>query len=439
MTKLARLSDAELVERLKLYEACKRNIAQAARKMGIAPSSMSVSLAEARRRGLTANSKTVDMEAKLRTKLALATQELAARQRENDTAESIRKEIYALAAMTPDPPRWVSKKTKPGSPGVPMTVWSDWHWGERVTKSEVGGVNEFNRKIAWQRVRKLVEKTIDLCYGHMVKPDYPGIVVALAGDFITGAIHDDLAETNDGTVQQAVLDVTEALIWGISELADKFGAVFCPCVPGNHGRDTGKPRVKRAVFHSYEWNICCTLERHFRGDKRVQFMIPEEPDCLFTVAGHRYFLTHGDRLGTGGGDGIIGCLGPIARGTIKLGRQQAQIGRDFDTMVIGHYHQYVPRSEAIPVIVNGCLIGFNEYANLGLRARYSRPSQALWFTHPEHGVTAQWAIYLEPERKSITRKSDWVTWQQTQRRPRGRQQPPPRRGARAAAPRRRAA
>ena len=45
--------------------------------------------------------------------------------------------------------------------------------------------------------------------------------------------------------------------------------------------------------------------------------------------------------------------------------------------------------------IDKALIGFNEYARAPLRARYSRPSQSLWFQHPKHGITAKWEIFLE--------------------------------------------
>jgi transposase-like protein len=409
----ARLSDDEMVERLKVWEECKRNAATAAKVFGINPSAFRSSIRDAKNRGLSAKTKLQNTEAKLKTQLQLVKQELAETKRHNETVESIRKEIYGLAELTPDPPKWINpKSTKAGSPGTPIVVISDLHWGEKVSRIQVGGCNEYNRKIARERLAKLISKVIDLTINHMVNPTYPGIVCCLGGDMITGAIHDELAETNDGTVQQALLDCQEHLILAITRLADQFGKVFVPCVVGNHGRDTHKPRFKDSVFHSYEWNLYCQLERHFLRDKRVQFFIPGGSDAYFTVNGHRYLLTHGDKLGVAGGDGMIGILGPITRGRIKLGRQQAQVGRDFDTMIVCHYHTYVPRSEASHTIVNGCGIGYNEYAYEKLRAGYSRPTQALWFTHPEYGVTCQWPIYLEKEQKPIRAKKDWVNWDQ---------------------------
>ena len=191
-------------------------------------------------------------------------------------------------------------------------------------------------------------------------------------------------------------------------MAAKFGKAFDPCVVGNHGRSTKKMQMKQRVFTSHEWNIYCSLERYFRKSKHIQFMIPPEADAFFTVFGHRFMLTHGDSLGVKGGDGIIGALGPIMRGNLKTHRSEAEIDRDFDTMVIGHWHQYL----TLPgLIVNNSFKGYDEYARLGLRAPYSRPSQALWFTHPEHGITAHWQVYLEKLRTANT-DMKWLEWQE---------------------------
>lgn len=411
MTKLARLSDAELVERLKAYEE-HGSSTKAAPLFGCKSAAFRASIIEAKARGLTAKTKVVDEVEQLRSKLRKSEAELKSIVRDNITAADVRQRIYDLAAETPSPPAWLHKKPHVGMTGIPITIWSDWHWGETVFPEQVGGVNTFNREIAKARVTKLVDTTIELAKHHMVKPNYPGIVVALGGDMITGMIHDELRETNDGPLQVTLLEVQEVLISALTRMADEFGRVFVPCVVGNHGRGTLKPRAKNRVFDSYEWNLYCQLERWFKatGDDRVQFLIPAEADAHFAVYGHRFMLTHGDALGVKGGDGIIGALGPIARGTLKVGRSEAQLGRDFDTLLIGHWHIAVPRGDAIPVIVNGALKGYDEYARLFLRAPYSRPSQQLFFVNPKYGVTAQWTVYLEKQIASGD-SAEWLTWE----------------------------
>jgi predicted phosphodiesterase len=337
--------------------------------------------------------------------------ELRERVQLNDSAERIRKEILGLDAYSPDPPKWLDiKPSSTHAQNVPLLLLSDWHWGETVDRDQVAGMNAFNRKIAKQRVEILRNATLDLCMHHMTHPHYPGIVVCVAGDMITGAIHEDLRETNDGPVTLSVLEVEEQLIGLIQDFAEKFGRVFVPCVPGNHGRNTLKPRAKNRVFDSYEWLIYCHLERYFKNDERVHVFVPNEVDARFAIFGHRFFLTHGDCMGVKGGDGIIGSLGPIARGAIKIGRSEAQCGRDFDTALIGHYHTYIPRGDAVPVLANGSLIGYNEYARLMLRASPTRPTQALAFIHPKRGFTFQMPIYLDAKERA-TAKLPWCSWE----------------------------
>lgn len=403
-----KMTDAEIVQRMKVLEKHNNNATAAAMELGLSSGMMRQTRIEARARGLTAESPLVDEAAKLRVELQAAKVRIKELEREHDTAESVREHLFKLSARAPEPPTWIMKDGKPGSRGCPTTIWSDFHWGEVVKPEQVGGVNEFNRAIAIRRLKRLVNTTIDLSFNHMgrAKTEYPGIVVMLGGDMISGDIHEELMVTNDRTPFQAVNDLTDNLAAAIETIATKFGKVFVPCVVGNHGRNTKRMRMKDRIFTSFDWLTYCNLERHFAGSKHVQFLIPPGADAHFSVYGHRYMLTHGDSLGVKGGDGIIGSLGPIMRGAIKVGRSESHIGRDFDTLVMGHWHQYL----TLPgIIVNNALKGYDEFAHLALRASYSRPSQALWFTHPEHGITAHWQVYLEGQQFAQESK-DWIKW-----------------------------
>jgi hypothetical protein len=330
--------------------------------------------------------------------------------KENDTAEMIRREIWGLSEHTPAPPSWVSGKGgKIGQRGAPITIWSDWHYGEVVDPEQTGGINTYNKAIARKRAYRLFDTIVDLSLNHMgrANTEYPGIVVCLGGDMVGGDIHEELAWTNDRTSHQAVNDLTDIIAAGLEKMASAFGKVFCPVVVGNHGRSTKRLPMKNRVYTNYDWSIGCNLERYFRKDKRIAIHVPNEADCHFNSFGTRYLLTHGDSLGVKGGDGIIGALGPIMRGTIKLRNSEMQIGNDFDMVLMGHWHQllWLPGC-----IVNNSLKGYDEYTRLGLRAPASRPSQALWFNHPEHGITARWEVFLEGKEAVSTKNRDWITW-----------------------------
>jgi hypothetical protein len=402
-------------EAAKLYIKYNGNLDLIRGELHCQPKGLQDALRRAREQGLLPAEKSKhEKEAdKLTTKVKNLEAELAAIVRDNNTAASVREQIFGLAGMTADPPKWIYEpRTKRGNPEVPILFASDWHYGEVVNPDQVGGVNSFNREIGKERIKELAETTVDLAFKHTVHTNYPGIIVLLGGDMISGGIHDELRETNEGPINVTLLEVFEHMVAMLELLADKFGRVFVPCVVGNHGRQTLKPRAKHRVFENYEYVLYCMLERHFRNDPRIQFQIPAEADAHFAVYGHRYMLTHGDALGVKGGDGIIGALGPIARGTLKTARFQSQVGRDFDTLAIGHWHSYIPRSKAVPVVVNGALKGYDEYAQYMLRAPFSVASQAIWWHHPKYGITVQREIKLQEEPKSAAdRGAEWVSWE----------------------------
>ncbi len=157
--------------------------------------------------------------------------------------------------------------------------------------------------------------------------------------------------------------------------------------------------MKGRVFTSWEWNLYQGLARYFRGNSSIQFDIPEEADCYFDCMGTRFLWTHGDSLGVKGGDGIIGAIGPITRGMMKLMAAYDAIDKPVDHVVIGHWHQelWLPRGN-----VNNSLKGDDEFARLALRAQHSRPSQNLWFVHPEQGITARLSVFVDDDIKPRT-------------------------------------
>jgi predicted phosphodiesterase len=353
-----------------------------------------------------------DAEDILRAKnarIALLERELREVKRHNDTVEETRKVIYQIKEAPMNVPDWTVRLTAPKSSGIPIAPLGDIHWGQQIAAEQTGGMNTFNRAIAKIRLRRWTANVIDLCYNHMTHPHYPGIIVPLMGDIISGNIHEELRETNEGPVMVSVMEAQSEIARALTVLADHFKRVFVPCVVGNHGRNSIKPRFINRTHENYEWGIYMNLREYFKNDARFTFLIPDEPDAFFSVYGHRFMQTHGDTLGVKGGDGMIGALGPIARGNLKIGRAEKEIGRDFDTLLIGHWHAHQPAGAMLPVIVNGCVCGYDTYARLQLRVPFSRPTQMLVFVHPKYGLTAQWAVFLEGKRK-FAPAEEWVRW-----------------------------
>jgi hypothetical protein len=319
------------------------------------------------------------------------------------TDERIEREILGLREGSSEPPGWLleTQRAKKG-PGVPTLFATDWHWGERVEPSEIGGVNRYNVEIAHERARAFFTSAIDLLTNHMVCPEYPGIVLDLGGDMLSGDIHEELSQTNELESIPALLDLRGVLRWGISELRKRW-PVFVVGVTGNHPRQSPKPRAKRRNHTNFDWLLYKLLEGDFADDKEVAFQIPDGPDALYQVYGHRYLLTHGDQFR--GGDGMIGALGPIIRGDHKKRSRNGQIDQGYDTLVLGHWHQLIQMQR---LIVGGSLKGYDEYANAG-NFPYEPPRQALWVTHPDHGITLSMPVLVEKQKRTRAAAS-WVSW-----------------------------
>lgn len=303
----------------------------------------------------------------------------------------IQTEIMGLKAADLAAPSWLSRQTNKGKhfAGVPTFFASDWHWGERVRPAEIGGVNEYNTEIAVQRAQTFIDVGIELLTDHMTKATYDGVVFALGGDMVSGDIHDELAQTNEIESMPAVLQLTGVLADCIDRLQDQFGKVFVPCVTGNHGRTSRKVRMKRRNHTNFDWILYNFLAMHFKGNRNVTFQIPEGPDAYFRVYGTRYLLSHGDQFR--GGDGMIGPIGPIFRGDKKKRSRNVEIDMNYDVMMIGHFHQYMHLSQ---LIVNGSLKGYDEYAYAG-NFPYEPAQQAVWSTHPEHGITYRMPVFVQ--------------------------------------------
>lgn len=357
------------------------------------------------RRGVEAGLKP-GVEPKQAMELALAKadvkrleMELRKAQREKLDAEHIKREIIKLAAAPAAPPPWTLAPVRRSkdSPGVPTLFLSDFHWGEVVDPNQVGRVNSFNLAIARKRLKTTVEGAIHLAGIISPQMHYPGIVCPLGGDMVSGDIHEELMATNEIEIMPTVIDLRDNLITAIETLAEAFGKVFLPCVTGNHGRNTKKIRAKGRAFTSFDWLLYQMLAKQFERDARIQFLIPDGSDAHFKVFNHRYLLSHGDQFT--GGDGIIGAIGPIARGDHKKRSRDSQVGQDYDTMIVGHWHQHMQLRR---FIVNGSLKGYDEYAYTN-NFPFEPPAQAYWITHPQRGKTFSMPIYAErPQKVAVT-------------------------------------
>lgn len=289
-------------------------------------------------------------------------------------------------------PDWLKpKKSEVGSGnrGIPTLFLSDIHFDEHVYPGQVEGMNEYNHDIAVSRIRHTFLTTVDLLKNKLTNPKYDGIVCALGGDMLSGNIHEELAETNEQPILKSAMDLTDLLVEGISMLADEFGKVFVPCVTGNHGRLSPKKKHKNKVYDNYEWVIYQNIAKYFSNDERVVVNVSNSSDIHYDIYNVSFLLTHGDQFR--GGSGISGIFTPLMLGRSRKQQRAQAVRKNFDIMMLGHFHQYIHTEQ---LIVNGSIKGYDEFA-YDYNFSFEKPQQALFVVHPTHGVTFRMPIQCD--------------------------------------------
>lgn len=321
--------------------------------------------------------------------------------KELDT-EELRTFYLGLEPYKPKVPVWTTPKHPKHEHGCPTLFLSDFHWMEVVNPAEIFYCNKYNHEIAVQRLRRVIDTTIYLLKDKLrsqTKVPYPGIVVILGGDMVSGIIHPELQETNEAGPMEMMLDCADNVAASLRKLQRHFGKVWVVGVPGNHGRLTRKPMAKLNAVYNCDWGIYQMLERFLLDLKDdIIFNCPAARDLTYSVEGHRYRLTHGDQFR--GGDGMIGPLGPITRGDLKKRSMAMGLPGDdeeYDTLVLGHFHQlHMLHSR----IINGSLKGYDEYA-LSCSFGWEPAQQALWLTHRDYGPNHYMPVFAQDPKSDL--------------------------------------
>ncbi|WP_315743073.1 hypothetical protein [Bradyrhizobium sp. SZCCHNR1075] len=306
--------------------------------------------------------------------------------------EKLLEEVGGIRSLDVPKPEWLLKHgTGKRNRSVLSMLFTDLHMGEVIDPDEIMGLNAFNPAIAERRAQRFFQAACEIGPRWAADTKVEGMLLNLGGDLISGDIHEELRITNGLTSHEQVRAVVSILIAGIKLLLKVYRRIHVTSVPGNHARTTFKPTAKLYSKLSYDTLIAQMVADAFAGDARVTFQITPANDAIIPVLGYTAFLTHGDKMGTGGGQGFAGPLLPIVRGTKKVEAQQARAQRRPDIIMHGHYHH---SANPGPVFSNGAFPGYSEYGN-GLRASLELPQQWLFLIHETWGVRERAEIKLE--------------------------------------------
>jgi hypothetical protein len=262
------------------------------------------------------------------------------------------------------------------STAVAFALASDWHVEETVDPDSVNGLNEFNLKIAEQRIEKFFRTTVKLTEIERAGADIDTLVLWIGGDTLSGFLHDDLRETNELSPTQTLLWLQEQFAKGLATLRPYFQKILIPTSYGNHGRTTIKPRHATAAANSYEWLLYKILEARF-SDEQIQWQVSNSYHNLMTVFDKRIRFHHGDGLKYQGGIG--GLTIPVEKAISSWNKSPARADLD----IFGHWHTYQQNRNWVS---NGSLIGYNAYA-VSIKASYEPPAQTYFLFDKKRGRT----------------------------------------------------
>jgi hypothetical protein len=326
--------------------------------------------------------------------IAALRSELKKAQDDQLTNASVKKYIIGVQEQANPPLEWTlapSVSTKDNN--IPVLLLGDLHWGEVIKPSQVFNLNEYNMTIAAHRLKKLIENTIWLLRENLTKRNYPGFVLALNGDLVAGDIHEELSETNETSIMPIVVDTYQHLRVAIKTLADEFGRLFIPCCYGNHGRTNKKPQHKNQAYKNFDWLIYVLLEQWFEDDDRITFLVSDDDEIQYEVNGHIYRQTHGAQFR--GGNGFLGNIAPISRGSHKKRIASQSQNMTYDTLLLSHFHQIYWHRH---FVVSGSLPGYSEYG-ADLNFEYEPPQMIMWLTDPVYGKVNPMEVRCEDEKE----------------------------------------
>jgi transposase-like protein len=313
-------------------------------------------------------------------------------QKDFEALSALVRELGALDGLRLRVPTWTTEpQSHRGGSATLIVHNSDRHYGEKIRGDEINGWNNYDTEICTRRVRRFIDAACEIGRRWTSDTTVDGVLYTMGGDEISGDIHDELRETNELTSLDQVQGAAQLHVAALRQLADEYGRVHVTAVPGNHGRTTQRPTAKRYGALSYDILIAKIVARELADDVRISFDIAAGPDVTTLIYGRTIITTHGDKMGTGGGQGFAGPVLPIIRGANKVLMQYGSTGARPDLILMGHFHT----SAAPPgILANGSVPGYSEYG-AAIRAKFDTPRQWLGVLRSRWGLSERADIQLE--------------------------------------------
>ena len=325
-----------------------------------------------------------------------------AAQKEIDGLHARLSDLAALNGLVIREPTWMYEGAQGKRGSATLIVHnSDRHRGEVIEADEINGWNAFNPEIHDRRVKRFMNAACEIGRRWTEDKDVDGVLYTMGGDEISGDIHEELLMTNAATSLEEVQASAGVHVACLRMLADEYGRVHVLAVPGNHGRTTKRKTAKKYGALSYDIMIAKLVAEKLADDERFSFQIAAGPDVSTIIYRRRILLTHGDNIGTAGGQGFVGPMLPIIRGVKKVQAQYSSAQAKPDLVLTGHFHV---SGNPPGILANGSVPGLSEFG-MTLRGPIEPPKQWLACMTDRWGLRDRCDVQLEepalPEKPTV--------------------------------------
>ena len=288
-----------------------------------------------------------------------------------------------------------------GQPQTMVAVLTDTHVGERVSLSQMSGLNDYDLGIFSRRLSGWTQQVLNLAVYRRNICDVNELIVPMLGDMISGDIHEELSRSNIDNCMMQMLSAAHLIAQALMYLAPNFESIRVPCVVGNHGRMTRKPPMKDKYmdwdYLTYQW-----VAAFCRNQPNITFVIPKAFAQIIEVCGRKILLFHGDSISGGGSSQSIHKMVGAMRGVTQFRQalEAAVIEHDgtlndtFTDVMLGHFHRVDMYDIGTgSAWICGTTKGGDEFS-LNRMHSVSTPKQVITYWHPVYGNVGTETVYL---------------------------------------------
>lgn len=313
---------------------------------------------------------------------------------ERSLREYLRQLFEDAVDRIPAPPRYRAPAPKRDTIDETFLLQlSDWHAYEIVKSSRVLDLNQYDAETFAQRVKRVVEGTLDIKSRLERGGGYrfPRLCVAANGDFLSGTIHEVERATDAPNVMKAALGCGWTLALALRDLSANFESVDVHGVSGNHGRLPDQRKVNpKDPTRSWDFLVYAYAKALLGDVANIQWDLPDSYVADYQIGPHRILQYHGHDIKGQLGIPFYG----IFRWTRNMGALTNRQMNPASAYILGHFHTEASWQGDGEVMMNGSLIGGTEQS-FSHHGSMHRPRQGLTAWNADKGITSRWSLYAD--------------------------------------------